>query len=46
MERLTCGDCSCFRPVTILDEKGDVGICLCHGYHLKSGDAICPDFER
>lgn len=47
--RLTCGDCNCFRPQTYLDEndsKQTIGICLCHGYHIKSNEEICVDFEK
>ncbi len=47
--RLTCGDCNCFRPQTYLDEHDlskTIGICLCHGYHIKSNEEICVDFER
>ena len=52
--QLTCGECNCFRvenPEPVAFEKRrriDVynGICLCHGYHLRSNEEICVDFER
>ena len=50
--RLTCGNCNCFRkenpePVKYkYEEPIYIGICLCHGYHLKSNEEICVDFER
>lgn len=46
MKRLTCGDCNCFRPQTYIDDETSRGICLCHGYHIKSNEEICVDFER
>ena len=56
MKRLTCMECNCFRvenpePVTFIKNKNKRtpvynGICLCHGYHLRSNEEICVDFER
>ena len=53
MRKLTCIDCNCFRvenpePVTFDKNKNPIynGICLCHGYHLRSNEEICVDFER
>ena len=51
---LTCGDCNCFRvenPEPVAFENRRMieiynGICLCHGYHLRSNEEICVDFER
>ena len=51
--RLTCGECNWFRkenpePVTF-DNFGNPiynGICLCFGYHIRSSEEICADFER
>lgn len=41
VNKLTCKDCNVFRK---LDD--DEGICLSHGYHVKTDDEICVDFER
>lgn len=51
MYHLRCKDCNCFRvenpePVEDRYEKVYIGICTCHGYHLKSNEEICADFER
>ena len=51
---LNCKQCNCFRvenpePVDFIGPmKTPVynGICLCHGYHLRSNEEICVDFER
>lgn len=51
--RLTCIDCDCFRvenpePVAYGRNRTPIynGICLCHGYHLRSHEEICSDYRR